>query len=367
MTRRRELKAPIAPGGTIGILGGGQLGRMLALAAARLGFRTHVYSPPDEDSPAFHVSDAQTRAPFDDRPSLEAFARSCDVVTFEWENVPVDSLDVIAAEIPTFPDAKTLRVTQDRLEEKSFLVSLGLRTAPFLSAASEGECAAAAGALGVPSILKTRRLGYDGKGQVMLRRPSDAKEAFARLKRVPCILEGFVAFDYEASVVAVRGAGKAFAAYDPPENVHGEHILRRSIVPSRLAPSQIGEAQAIARTIADALDYIGVLAVELFVLNDGSLLVNEIAPRVHNSGHWTIDACTVSQFENHIRAVAGWPLGSTERHSDAVMENIIGAEAAGWKGLAARGGALHLYGKNAIRAGRKMGHMTRLSPRSDGG
>jgi 5-(carboxyamino)imidazole ribonucleotide synthase len=206
-------------------------------------------------------------------------------------------------------------------------------------------------------------MGYDGKGQARIERPDDGQQAFTRFGNVPCILEGFVDFEFEASVVAARSADGSFAAYDPPENIHGDHILRRSIVPSRLSLTQVENAKSITKKIADALDYVGVLAVELFVMKDGSLLVNEIAPRVHNSGHWTIDACTVSQFENHIRAVAGWPLGSTERHSDAMMDNLIGKEAADWLRLAAGGGALHLYGKKEIRPGRKMGHITRVIPR----
>lgn len=364
MSPARQPQTPVPPGGTIGILGGGQLGRMLALAAARLGLKTHIFSPPGEDAPAFQVSDARTQAPFDDEAALDGFAQACDVVTFEWENVPVASLERIAAVRPAFPAAAALKVTQDRLDEKMLVTSLGLKTAPFRGVESQAECAVAVSTIGTPSILKTRRLGYDGKGQAKIQSAADARDAFARFKSVPCILEGFIAFDCEASVVAVRGRDGSFAAYAPPENSHGDHILRRSIVPSRLTSAQAEEAKSMARRIADALDYVGVLAVELFVLKDGSLLVNEIAPRVHNSGHWTIDACTVSQFENHIRAVAGWPLGSTKRHSDAVMENLIGEEAADWNALAARGGALHLYGKKEIRAGRKMGHITRVTPRT---
>jgi 5-(carboxyamino)imidazole ribonucleotide synthase len=256
-------------------------------------------------------------------------------------------------------------VTQDRFEEKSFVTSLGLKTAPYRNVTSAQEARDAITALGTPSILKTRRMGYDGKGQSKIASADEVADAFARFKSAPCILEGFVAFDFEASVIPVRGRDSAFAAYDPPENTHGDHILRRSIVPSRLSAAQIEDAKSIAKKIADALDYVGVFAVELFVMKDGSLLVNEIAPRVHNSGHWTIDACLVSQFENHIRAVAGWPLGSTERHSDAVMENLIGEEATDWKALAAKGGALHLYGKSEIRAGRKMGHVTYLTPKQN--
>jgi len=344
----------VPPGGTIGILGGGQLGRMLALAAARLGLKTHIYSP-EPDAPAFQVAAMHTQARFDDADALAQFARCCDVVTFEFENIPAETLARIGA---VFPGAATLAVTQDRFAEKSFIASLGLKTAPFRKI-DPGETAM----LEAPSILKTRRLGYDGKGQVKVADAGELARAFETLKRAPCILEGFVDFAFEASVIAARAADGAFAAYDPPRNVHENHILRRSVVPSPLSPAQVEEAKAIARRIAEALDYVGVLAVELFVAKDGALLVNEIAPRVHNSGHWTIEACLTSQFEQHIRAVAGWPLGDAVRHSDAVMENLIGDEASDWRALAARGGALHLYGKAETRPGRKMGHVTWLTAR----
>jgi 5-(carboxyamino)imidazole ribonucleotide synthase len=335
---------------------------MLALAAARLGLRTHIYSPPGDDAPAFQVCAARSEASFEDRSALEAFAKSCAVATFEWENVPVAAVEAVAALAPVYPDAATLRVTQDRFEEKSFVSGLGLKTAPFRNVLSREDARAAANALGGPAILKTRRMGYDGKGQAKIAGPGEAEAAWARCGGAPCILEAFVPFAFEISVVAARGLDGSFAAYDPPENIHGEHILRRSIAPSRMSAAQCAEAVATTKTIAESLGYVGVLAVEFFVMPDGALLVNEIAPRVHNSGHWTIDACIVSQFENHIRAVAGWPLGSSQRHSDAVMDNLIGADAADWPSLAAAGGALHLYGKREIRPGRKMGHVTRLSP-----
>jgi 5-(carboxyamino)imidazole ribonucleotide synthase len=364
MSASQPLTDPVPPGGTIGILGGGQLGRMLALAAARLGLKAHTYSPED-DAPAFQVSAARTLGSFDDRAALQSFARDCDVVTFEWENVPVGTVETIARTKPIFPSAATLGITQDRLTEKKFLDSLGLKTALFHGIASARDAHEAFDRVGGDrAILKTRWLGYDGKGQAKVGSGDETMRAFNSFTEAPCILEGFVDFAFETSVVAVRGMDGSFAAYDPPENVHGDHILRRSSVPSRMTVAQTGEAEAIAKRIADALDYVGVLAVELFVMKDGALLVNEIAPRVHNSGHWTIDACLVSQFEQHIRAVAGWPLGDPSRHSDAVMDNLIGDEAADWRALAAKSGALHLYGKNAIRAGRKMGHVTRLSPRA---
>jgi 5-(carboxyamino)imidazole ribonucleotide synthase len=285
------------------------------------------------------------------------------VVTFEFENLPADAMEFLAERVPVLPGPKALATTQDRLTEKNFVAGLGLATAPFFAVESADDARAAFAHVDGRGILKTRRLGYDGKGQAKVSSAEDAAVAAQRLN-APAILEGFVDFAFEASVVAARGADGAFAAYDPPENVHENHILRRSTVPSRLSAAQVTEAKRIARTIGDALDYVGVFAVELFVAPDGALLVNEIAPRVHNTGHWTIEACACSQFEQHIRAVAGWPLGDPARHADAVMENIIGAEADAWASLA-RGGALHLYGKKAARPGRKMGHVTRLSPRAN--
>ncbi len=361
MSETKRLTAPVAPGGTIGILGGGQLGRMLALAAARLGLKAHVYS--DEiDAPAFQVADRHSSGAFDDRDALTAFAQTCDAVTFEFENVPASAVERIARVKPVNPGAKALRVLQDRLEEKAFVKSLGLNTAPFFAVESEKSARSSFDAVGGNGVLKTRRLGYDGKGQAKVASGDEAAATIKSFKFAPSILESFVDFSFEASVVAARGIDGAFAAYDPPENIHEHHILRRSIVPGRLTPAQGFEAKSIAKKIAQALDYVGVLAVELFVRKDGALLVNEIAPRVHNSGHWTLEACTVSQFEQHIRAVAGWPLGNPARHADAEMQNIIGEEAADWRMFAKKPGALHLYGKSEIRAGRKMGHFTTLSP-----
>ncbi len=357
--------APVPPGGTVGILGGGQLGRMLALAAARLGLKTHIYSD-EPDAPAFQVASARTKAGYDDADSLATFAAACDVVTFEFENVPAATAAALARHKPIFPPARALEVTQDRLDEKRFVAELGLKTAAFAAVNCAMDAEQALAAVGAPSVLKTRRLGYDGKGQTKVARIGDAAAALHGFHGAPAILEGFVDFAFEASIIAARGRDGAFAAYDPPENFHENHILRRSSVPSRLDRAQCADAKAIARRIADALDYVGVLAVELFVDRDGVLLINEIAPRVHNSGHWTIEACVTSQFEQHIRAVAGWPLGDPARHSDAIMENIIGAEAADWQRLAAQPGALHLYGKTDIRSGRKMGHRTRLRKKTRG-
>ena len=362
MSDTKRLSAPVAPGGTIGILGGGQLGRMLSLAAARLGLKTHVYSD-ERDAPAFQVCEARTQGRYEDRAALERFARGCDAITFEFENVPAETVALVAQIAPTAPGAETLRITQDRLEEKGFVERLGIGTPGFLPVDNGADAKSAFAKLGPRAVLKTRRFGYDGKGQAKIESAEAAVEAFGHFKTA-CILESFVPFAFEASVIAARMSDGTFAAYDPPENVHENHILRRSFVPARLSSEQVRAAQAIARKIGEALSYVGVFAVELFAMRDGSLLVNEIAPRVHNSGHWTIDACAVSQFEQHIRAVAGWPLGNAARHSDAVMENIIGEEAADWQALVSRGGALHLYGKPEIRPGRKMGHITRLSPLS---
>jgi 5-(carboxyamino)imidazole ribonucleotide synthase len=300
-------------------------------------------------------------APYDDLVMLGAFATVCDAVTFEFENLPAHAIAHLESLVPVRPGAHALATTQDRLSEKSFVASLGLKTAPFFDVASTEQARAAFAQAGGRAILKTRRFGYDGKGQAKVTTADEAATAYESFKGAPAILEGFVDFAFEASVVAARGADGSFAAYDPPENIHEHHILRRSTVPSRLSAAQVDEAKQIARTIADALDYVGVLAVELFVAKDGALLVNEIAPRVHNTGHWTLEACACSQFEQHIRAVAGWPLGDPARHADAVMENIIGAEADAWESLA-KGGALHLYGKKEARPGRKMGHLTRLKP-----
>jgi len=356
------LESPVKPGGVIGILGGGQLGRMLASAAAQLGLKSCIYND-DNHAPAFQVTPLQVAASYEDQNMLRGFAEICDVITFEFENIPAATIEFLSTLKPVRPGLKALGQTQDRFIEKSFVKSLGLATAPFFDITSADDARAAFGKLNGSGILKTRRLGYDGKGQARVTNAAEAADAFARFKSTPAILEGLVDFAFEASVVAARGADGAFAAYDPPENEHENHILRRSTVPGRMTKAQSDEAKAIARKIAEALDYVGVLAVELFVTKNGALLVNEIAPRVHNSGHWTIEACQCSQFEQHIRAVAGWPLGDPTRHADAVMENVIGAEADAWESLA-KSGALHLYGKKDAKPGRKMGHVTRLKPKS---
>jgi 5-(carboxyamino)imidazole ribonucleotide synthase len=336
---------------------------MLALAAARLGFKTHIYSD-ESESCAFLVASATTRGRYDDKRALEAFAAQCDVVTFEFENVPDVAAHYLTSHVPVAPNGKALAIAQDRFLEKNFVAGLGIATAPFRDVTSAEDAAKALRDLKGPAILKTRRMGYDGKGQKKIASEEEASQAYAALGGVPCILEKFVDFAFEASIIAARGRDGAFAAYDPPKNEHENHILRLSTVPSPLTGDRAQEAAAIARRIAEALDYVGVLGVELFVAKDGAIAVNEIAPRVHNSGHWTIEACVVSQFEQHIRAVAGWPLGDASRHSNAVMENIIGHEVEHWLSLADQKAGLHIYGKRVARPGRKMGHITRLSPKS---
>lgn len=360
MSDTKALSSPLKEGEVIGILGGGQLGRMLAQAAKRLKLKTHVYAD-DREAPAFQVADESTYGLYDDTQALDAFAQGCAVVTFEFENVPNATTQLLSRHVPVAPPPHALEITQDRLLEKTFVTSLGIATAPFRDVTSEDSARDAFRALGAPAILKTRQLGYDGKGQAMVRSEDEIIQAYLDFGSVPAILEDFVDFSYEVSVVAARTRNGKFAAFDPPKNEHENHILRRSTVPSPLGKDSAEQAIEIAHRIADALDYVGVLGVELFVGRDEKLAVNEIAPRVHNSGHWTIEACATSQFEQHLRAVAGWPLGDPARHSDAVMENIIGAEIEPWLNSESKPEGLHLYGKGEPRSGRKMGHITRCS------
>jgi len=361
--------APLPPGSTIGILGGGQLGRMLARAAARLGLKCHIFCP-DPDSPAFDVAAARTQAAYEDGAALDAFARAVDVVTYEFENVDVGAAERLARVVPVRPGPRALAVSQDRLTEKAFLRDLGIATAPFAAVHDRATLDAALASLGTPAVLKTRRFGYDGKGQAIIRSFEGAEPALAAIRGAPAVLEGFVAFSREVSVIAARAVDGSIVTYDVAENVHRGGILHTSIVPAVIRPEMVTDAQRIAQKILEALDYVGVIGVEFFVAGEGEgerLLVNEIAPRVHNSGHWTEDACQVSQFENHVRAVAGWPLGPATRHCDVVMENLIGAEADDWLRLAADPEArLHLYGKNEARPGRKMGHINRVSGPASG-
>ena len=352
---------PLPSGSVIGILGGGQLGRMLALAAARLGLRVHIYEPA-ADCPAAQVAARCWTAAHDDTAALRDFAASVDVVTYEFENIPPAALDVIEAQRPVRPGRQALVTSRDRLAEKTFLSGLGLQTAPFAAVSTQAELLAALDRVGTPAILKTRTLGYDGKGQVRIAAPANAAAALDALAGAPAILEGLVQFSREVSVIAARGVDGAVAAYDPGENVHQDGILRTTTVPARLTPGQRTDAVLIAARILNALDYVGVLGVEMFVTDHG-LIVNEIAPRVHNSGHWTQNGCLVDQFEQHIRAVAGWPLGDGSRHSDVVMENLIGDDVTRIPRIAREGAAIHLYGKGQARAGRKMGHVNRLRQR----
>jgi 5-(carboxyamino)imidazole ribonucleotide synthase len=357
----------LAPGSTIGILGGGQLGRMLALAAAQLGFRCHIFSP-DPVSPAFDVAATSTVADYNDSNALVAFGRAVDVVTYEFENIDVGAVEALEAIALVRPGARALAVSQDRFAEKSFLRELGVATAAFAEVGDRHSLDRAIGTLALPAVLKTRRLGYDGKGQAVIRWVDEAGTAFARMQGAPAILERFIAFQREISIIAVRATKGAVAFYDPAENVHRNGILHTSSVPARVRSETVEDACGIAKTLLAALDYVGVMGIEFFVVGEGEkerLFVNEIAPRVHNSGHWTEDACVTSQFENHIRAIAGWPLGPTARRGDVVMTNLIGREADDWAKLAADPGArLHLYGKREARPGRKMGHVNRVTERT---
>ena len=354
----------LPPNATIGLVGGGQLGRMSALAAARLGYRCHILTR-EEDSPAAQVSHAVTVSDYEDPVSLRAFAGAVNVISFEFENVSAEGLDLLASLKPVRPAPSILRISQDRIAEKSFLNGAGVATAPWRVVETLAELQAAVAELGLPSVLKTTRLGYDGKGQAMLRSPEDLAPAFERQSPKPLILEGFVDFAREISVVIARGADGSVSAFDTVENRHRDHILDITLAPARISAEVDEAAQRIASDVASALDLVGLLAVEMFVDRDGRVLANEVAPRPHNSGHWTIDACPMSQFEAHIRAIAGLPLPPAVRHSDAVMKNLVGpAEAALWSAIVASPGLIpHHYGKEEARPGRKIGHVTRLFPK----
>ena len=359
--------SPLQPGATIGILGGGQLGRMLAMAAARLGYATIILDP-DPAAPAAQTANRHIIASYDDPAALDALAAACDVVTYEFENVPVASVERLAMHVPVRPGARALATAQDRLKEKTLANGLGAQTATFEAVLTRSDLDAAIDRTGLPAILKTTRLGYDGKGQARITTPGDADSAFSAMGGMTAVLESFVPFEREVSLIAARGVNGDFQAFDLTENVHRNHILHTSTVPTALGPDIGTEAGRIGRAIAEALDYVGVFAVEFFAVRDGDthrLVVNEMAPRVHNSGHWTEAACTISQFEQHIRAVAGLPLGCPARHSDCVMENLIGDEVGRLQALAAEPATMiHLYGKAEARPGRKMGHFTRITPKT---
>jgi 5-(carboxyamino)imidazole ribonucleotide synthase len=354
----------LKPGDTIGILGGGQLGRMLAMAAARLGLRCQVFSP-DPDSPAFDVVLNATCAEYADVEALELFANDVDVITYEFENVPAASALLLSARRPVLPNRKILETTQDRLVEKDFVRQLGISTADYADVSSAAALRAALTKIGFPAVIKTRRFGYDGKGQAIIRAGDDPDRVWDELGTKSAILEAFIPFEREISVVAARSVDGQVECFDVTENEHRDHILKTSRVPAEISDTLAAEARGVAEKIANALDYVGTLAVELFVVpgNGGSrILVNEIAPRVHNSGHWTLDGASISQFEQHIRAIAGWPLGKPVRHGQVTMTNLIGDEINSYEQwLTVPGATVHLYGKGAARPGRKMGHVTQIA------
>ena len=351
----------VPPGSTIGIIGGGQLGRMLAMAAAQLGYKCHIYAP-DEAAPAAEVAAYFTRGDYADEAALARFGASVDVATYEFENIAAGPLSALSAHTPLYPPRKALEVAQDRLAEKNFVAELGGRPAPFAPVGSPQELEAALAAIGAPAILKTRRFGYDGKGQARIMDPADAGAAWEAVRGAPSLLEGFIRFDAEFSMLICRSLSGETVTWDPPRNIHLNGILDRSEVPAgpELAAA-IGEAQALAPKIVEALDYVGMLTLEFFSAG-GEAVFNEMAPRVHNSGHWTIEGALTSQFENHIRAICGLPLGATATAArEVTMQNLIGEDVAAWQGILSDPTAhLHLYGKGEARPGRKMGHVTRL-------
>ncbi|HYG27255.1 MAG TPA: 5-(carboxyamino)imidazole ribonucleotide synthase [Caulobacteraceae bacterium] len=356
--------SPLAPGSTIGILGGGQLGRMLALAAARLGFDVAILEP-EEDSPASRVARTTLAAPYDDPEALTALADAADVITYEFENVPVAAVEkLLALGAQVAPGAKALAVAQDRVEEKTFLNSVGARTVEFLPVNNAKEAATAVAKLGTPCLLKTRREGYDGKGQAWVEHPDQAAAAFKAIGSKPAIAEAKAEFVRELSIIAARGRDGEHAVYPLGENHHDGGILRVTHAPAaRVSEALALQAEKIAIQVLEGLDYVGVIGIELFELGDGRLLVNEIAPRVHNTGHWTQDGCPCDQFEQHIRAVAGWPLGPTEAIAAVEMTNLLGDEAAAWADFVAEPHTrVHLYGKRQMKPGRKMGHVNRVRP-----
>ena len=356
--------APLAPGATIGVLGGGQLGRMLALAAARLGYRVHVFRP-ERDSPAAEVAAAATMAAWDDEAALDRFADSVDVVTLEFENLPVAAVKRIAGRVPVRPGPRALAAAQDRIAEKALMARLGIPTTPWAEVRGADSLAAARARLGDDCLLKTARGGYDGKGQLPVAAATDPAAAWRKLGAEVGILEARVDFEREISVILARGLDGACAAWDAVENRHVDGILDTTVAPAPVSAALAGRARAAAGRIAEALDVVGLLAVEMFVARDGRLLANEIAPRPHNSGHWTMDACRTGQFEQAVRAVCGLPLGPVERFADATMHNLLGERIDEWRRwLADPDAKLHIYGKAETRPGRKMGHVTRLTGRA---
>jgi 5-(carboxyamino)imidazole ribonucleotide synthase len=354
---------PLAPGSTIGVLGGGQLGRMLAEAASRLGFDVAVLER-DDDSPAGRVAARTLVAPYDDAAALQALADAADVVTYEFENVPAASLETLAGlGVEVAPGPKALAAAQDRVDEKSFLNAHGVATVAFAAAATPAEAARAVAKVGAPCLMKTRREGYDGKGQRWVEHVADAEAVFQALGGRPVIVEAPADFVRELSLIAARGRDGAIVAYPLAENHHEGGILRRTLAPAKASPKVADQAERIAHKVLAGLEYVGVVGIELFELVDGRLLVNEIAPRVHNTGHWTQDGCEVDQFEQHIRAVAGWPLAPARAIAQVEMLNLLGSEVDAWPRYAAEPETrIHLYGKRAAKPGRKMGHINRVKP-----
>ena len=350
---------PLSSSATIGILGGGQLGRMLSVAASRLGFKTCIFEP-GANCPASHVADSHVQAGYDDIDALTKFAQSCDVITYEFENIPTEALDTIEAITPIHPNREALATSQDRFFEKNFLTRIGLQTAPYAAVENAETLEQAIDQIGTPAILKTRRMGYDGKGQSRLMSPDDAAQAITDMAGAQAVLEGFIDFTHEVSVIGTRGIDGQISCFDPGENVHRDGILHTTTVPAKLSPSQRTDAILLTANILNSLNYVGTMGVELFVTATG-LIVNEIAPRVHNSGHWTQQGCTVDQFEQHIRAIAGWPLGDGSRHSNVVMENLIGDDVDRIPDIAKTTAAIHMYGKADAKQGRKMGHINTVT------
>ncbi|MCP5363993.1 MAG: 5-(carboxyamino)imidazole ribonucleotide synthase [Hyphomicrobiales bacterium] len=366
--RSNSAVTPLPPGSVIGILGGGQLGRMLALDAARLGYRCHIFSP-EPDSPASHVADRATVAEYEDEGALAAFAEAVDVVTYEFENVPFSATSFLAERVRLRPNPDVLGICQNRILEKDFLRRIGAPVCMYSRVTNPVELEKALDKIGRPAVLKSACFGYDGKGQVTIRNDTDIDQAW-RLCSIDtgsnlAILEAWVDFIMEISVIVARSSAGEITTYVPAQNIHENHILKRTIVPAPLAPSVNRAAEALASRLADEIALVGILAVEMFVTTDRRLLVNELAPRPHNSGHWTIDACPTSQFEQSVRALCDLPLGETERFADAEMENLLGDEIENWLTILAEPGArLHLYGKERVKSGRKMGHVTRLKTRT---
>ena len=365
-----ERKKPLAPGTVIGIMGGGQLGRMAAQAAAQLGYPCHIYCP-EPESPAAQVTRLATVAAYDDREALARFAEAVDVVTYEFENIPLETVEFLAERVEVRPSPAVLAICRNRLQEKDFCRKHSVPTTRYAEVSGLDALTRTLRDIGRPAVLKTTELGYDGKGQIMLENDADLAAAWEKLSagnpQAVCILEAFVELKLEISVIVARALDGTIQTYEAAENQHKNHILDQTIVPARVAPNVAYRAEVIARHLAEELDLVGLLAVEMFVTDEGQILVNELAPRPHNSGHWTIDGAITSQFEQFIRAVAGLPLGSVVRHSDAVMKNLLGDEIEGWQEIVSDPAAkLHLYGKTEPRPGRKMGHVTRLGPKKSG-